>query len=64
MVETRSMMLVVLIVLNHVESVVDVCEETHFASQHVSLTSFIIFPFQGKWSLSLIKSAIVFRSVC
>ena len=50
--DTRSMILVVLIVLSRVESVVDVCEETHFVSQRVSPTSFNIFPFNGKWCFS------------
>ena len=41
--DTRSMILVVLIVLSRVESAVEVCEETHFVSQGVSPTSFNIF---------------------
>ena len=35
MVDTRSMIQVVLIVISRVDSVVHVCEETHFVSQRV-----------------------------
>ena len=44
MVDTRSMILVVLIVISRVDSVVHVCEETHFVSQRTcSPTSLNIF---------------------
>ena len=46
MVETRSMILLVLIVLSRVASVVDVCEDTHFVSQCVSPMRFNIFFFK------------------
>ena len=46
MAETRSMILVVLIFFSHVDSVVDVCKETHFLSQCVSPTSSNIFFFR------------------
>ena len=52
MVDTRSMVLVVLIVLSRVASVVDVCEEKHFVSQSVKPTSLNIFIFQGNWCFS------------
>ena len=52
MVDTRSMILVVLIVLSRVDSVVDVCDEMHFISLRVSPTNFNIFPFQANWCFS------------
>ena len=49
MVEARSMLLVVLIVLSRVDSVADVCDVMHFVLLRVSLTSFNIFPFKPNW---------------
>ena len=52
MVDTRSIILVLLIVLRRVESVVDVCDEMHFVLLRVNPTSFNIFPFQANWCFS------------
>ena len=46
MADTRSRILVVLTFVSRVNSVVDVCEETHFVSQRVSATSFNLFFFK------------------
>ena len=47
MVDTRYMILVVLIVLSRVDSVVDLSDEMHFI-----LLNFNIFPFQANWCFS------------
>ena len=44
--DTSCMIQVVLIFLSRVDSVVDVCKETHFVLQRVSPTSFNIFFFK------------------
>ena len=46
MADTRSIVLVVLIVLSRVDSVVDVCYEMYFVLLFVNPTSFNIFPLQ------------------
>ena len=46
MADTRSMIQVVFIVISRVDSVMHVCEETHFVSQRVSPTSFNNFFFK------------------
>lgn len=52
MVDTRSMILAVVIVLSRVDSVVDLWDEMNFLLICVSPTGFIVFPFLGTSSFS------------
>ena len=64
MADTRSMIQVVLIVISRVDSVVDVCEETHFVSQRTcSPTSLNIFFFKEAGVLSLVI-AVCGKNLC